>query len=111
MEFFLQYDIPNKGYWTPNYRNKIESADEIIDKWYSYKNTIELAFTQDSNRPFFKGFTKLQRLIYLTETLIGEGNMDSKMDLHELEKCLNNPNTSRSTKESAKLNDTIIFFP
>lgn len=110
MEFFIQYNIPNKGFWTPKFINKVESADEIINKWYSYKKTIELAFKQNSNRPFFKGFIKLQRLIYLTEILIGEGKLDSIMDLNELEKCLNNPNAYKSNRESTNLNKTIVLF-
>lgn len=70
MTFYLKYDIPNRGWWTPAYVDRVELVEGLINEWFEYKRQIETADVYMENEPYFKDYTECHRLVYLMETLV-----------------------------------------
>lgn len=94
MEFTLNYNIPDQGYAILQYVD-VDPVNRIINKLEAYKRAIKEAYADRENEDYFKGYIAYHKLMYVQESLIGEGNIDGSTTTQQLEGFLRHPDDSR----------------
>lgn len=112
MDFNLNYDIPDEGFWTPTYIGNTITVERLTKDFAEYKSRIKVAYACDDNRIYFDGYAEFHSSHYLLETLIGEGNVDGSTTLLQMEKYTKTPDNSKVSKKINNLkNGMLELFP
>lgn len=111
MDFNLNYDIPNKIAWTPEFVGVVE-VEELINGYSAYKSKIKDAYDDVRNKDYFDGYAEYHRNHYLRETLIGEGNIAGSTTMLELEKYVDAPDNNKISNKIINLKNCMDeLFP
>lgn len=112
MDFNLNYDIPDEGFWTPKYIGQAITAKRLTEEYAEYESRIEVAYAIDENKTFFDGYAEFHSSHYLLETLIGEGNINGSTTLQQVDMYINTPDNTKVCKKINNLkNGMMKLFP
>jgi Fic family protein len=94
MLFGLNYNVAEERFWIP-YHTKPLRVEELVHKFILAKRKIKENYKKNENEKYFKDYAELHKLLYLRELLIGEGNLVEGTTIVELEKLLEDENSSK----------------
>lgn len=107
MDFNLNYDIPDEGFWTAKYIGKVITVEALTKEYSEYMSRIKAAFAICENKIFFEGYSELHQYHYLLETLVGEGNIDGSTTIQQLEKFVKAPDGSKVSMKITNLKNAL----
>jgi len=94
------------------YTHHVTTVQSLLKQYTDFKTRIKTAFGKVENKLYFKDYSEYHSSVYLLETLIGAGNIDSSTTMQELEKYLKVPDDSKISKKIKNMKNAIdTLFP
>ncbi|RKO87119.1 fido domain-containing protein [Blyttiomyces helicus] len=94
MLLVLNYDISETPWWTPPYVDRVSVAtigENISTMRERICAPLDTSDTETEHELIFEGYSQFHKIIYVRETLIGEGSIPTGSTVADVEKLLSMP--------------------